>query len=166
MKEIFLKKHLRLQNVNREPWYEKVLKKEPNIKWRILTFDCMLYVIIMSHMSFRMIQHSIVCLNVKGCLARGRCYIWSLSDSNRIRTHNHLVCKQTLNHLAKQASLAICLSVPLRTKWLWVRIPLLSLDFLFFKISFLLGISTDAMFLGISGSLISTSFFFCNRLLC
>ena len=27
----------------------------------------------------------------------------SLSDSNGIRTHNHLVCKQTLNHLAKLA---------------------------------------------------------------
>ena len=25
------------------------------------------------------------------------------SDSNRIRTHNHLVCKQTPNHLAKLA---------------------------------------------------------------
>ena len=27
----------------------------------------------------------------------------TLGDSNRIRTHNHLVCKQTLNHLAKLA---------------------------------------------------------------
>ena len=34
-------------------------------------------------------------------------------DSNGIRTHNHLVRKRTLNHL--------------RTTWLWVRIPLLSL---------------------------------------
>ena len=51
----------------------------------------------------------------------------SLSDSNGIRTHNHLVCKQTLNHLAKLASLAKWLSIRLRTKWLWVRIPLLSL---------------------------------------
>ena len=31
--------------------------------------------------------------------ARNRCDIWSLSDSNGIRTHNHLVRKRTLNHL-------------------------------------------------------------------
>ena len=53
------------------------------------------------------------------------------SDSNAIRIHNHLVRKQTLNHLAKLASLAKWLSVCLRTKWLWVRIPLLSLNLLF-----------------------------------
>ena len=27
-------------------------------------------------------------------------HFWSLSDSNGIRTHNHLVRKRTLNHLA------------------------------------------------------------------
>ena len=78
-----------------------------------------LYVIIMSHTSFSMNLHSIVCLNVKELFAQSRRHILSLSDSNRIWTHNHLVCKQTLNHLAKLAKL--------RTKWLWVRIPLLSL---------------------------------------
>ena len=41
-----------------------------------------------------------------------------------IRTHNHLVRKRILSHLD---SLAKWLSVPLRTKWLWVRIPLQSL---------------------------------------
>ena len=40
------------------------------------------------------------CLNVKELLAGNRRYIWSLSDSNGIRTHNHLVRKRTLNHLA------------------------------------------------------------------
>ena len=50
-----------------------------------------------------------------------------LSDSNGIRTHHHLVRKRTLNHVTIQASLAKWLSVRLRTKWLWVRIPLLSL---------------------------------------
>ena len=50
-----------------------------------------------------------------------------MTDSNGIRTHNHLVRKQTLNHLAKLASLTKWLSVRLRTKCLWVRIPLLSL---------------------------------------
>ena len=43
-----------------------------------------------------------------------------LSDSNVIRTHNDLVRKRTLNHLAKHL-------VRLQSKWLWVRITLLSL---------------------------------------
>ena len=64
-----------------------------------------LYVIIMSRKRFRVNLHSIVCLNVKELLARSTCHIWSLSDSNVIRTHNHLVRKRTLNHLAK---LAVC----------------------------------------------------------
>ena len=45
--------------------------------------------------------HVQVCLNVKELLGWSRRHIWSLSDSNRIWTHNHLVRKQTLNHLAK-----------------------------------------------------------------
>ena len=59
----------------------------------------------MSRTSFRVNPDSLVCLNVKELLARSRRYIWSLSDSNEIRTHNHLVHKRTLNHLAKLASL-------------------------------------------------------------
>ena len=47
------------------------------------------------------------CLNVKQLLARNRRYIWSLSDWNGTRTHNHFVRKRTLNHL-------------------WVRVPLQS----------------------------------------
>ena len=43
-------------------------------------------------------------LNVKERLTPNRRDIWSLSDSNRIRTHNYLVRKRTLNHLAKQAN--------------------------------------------------------------
>ena len=50
-----------------------------------------------------------------------------ISDSNGIRTQNHLVRERTLNHLAKLPSLARWLSVGLRANWLWVRIPLLSL---------------------------------------
>ena len=41
------------------------------------------------------------CLNVKELLAWSRRKIWSLSDCNWTQTHNHLACKQTLNHLAK-----------------------------------------------------------------
>ena len=40
------------------------------------------------------------CLNVKELLARSRREIWRWSDCNWIRTHNHLVHKRTLNHLA------------------------------------------------------------------
>ena len=46
------------------------------------------------------------------------------SDSNGILTCNHLVRKWTLQHLA---NLAKWLSACLQTKWLWVRILLLSL---------------------------------------
>ena len=46
---------------------------------------------------------------------------WSLRNCNRARTHNHLVCKRTLNHLAKSWNFR------LRTKWLWVRALLQSL---------------------------------------
>ena len=66
-------------------------------------------------------------LNVKELLARKSIDIWGLSDSNRIRTHNHLVLKRTFNHLAKLASLNKWLIVCLGTKLLWVRIPLLLL---------------------------------------
>ena len=50
------------------------------------------------------------CLNVKELLAQNRRNIWSLSNSNGIRIHNHLV------------RLAKWLSVRLQTKWLWVQV--------------------------------------------
>ena len=70
------------------------------------------------------------CLIVNELFAGNRRNTWSLSDSNEIRTHSHLVRKRTPDHLAKPAnltSLVKWLSVRLRTKWLWVRIPLLPL---------------------------------------
>ena len=45
------------------------------------------------------------CLNVKELFARNRCNICSLSDCNETRTHNHLVRKRTLKHLAKLTKL-------------------------------------------------------------
>ena len=60
----------------------------------------------------------------------------TLSECNEIRTHNHLVYKRTLNHLAKLASLAKWLSVLLRTNWLWVQIPLQSLKLQMAECSF------------------------------
>ena len=41
------------------------------------------------------------CLNIKELLARSRREIWSLSDCNWTRTHNHLDHKRTLNHLVE-----------------------------------------------------------------
>ena len=83
---------------------------------------------------FRVNPHSVVCLNVMKLLAWSKRYIWSLRDSNKIWTHNHLVRKWShwlngwggLNDWT-QASLAKWLSVCLRTMWLWVWISLLSL---------------------------------------
>ena len=48
------------------------------------------------------------------------------SDSNDIRTHNHLIRKQTPNQLAKLVSLAKWLNICLQIKELWVWILLLS----------------------------------------
>ena len=56
------------------------------------------------------------CLNVKELLAWSRHHIWRLSDCNRTRL----------------ASLAKWLSVCLRTKWLWVPVPLQLLGMLLF----------------------------------
>ena len=42
-----------------------------------------------------------ICLSFKELLAWNRCDIWSLIDSNRIQTINHLVFERTLSHLAK-----------------------------------------------------------------
>ena len=66
-----------------------------------------LYVIIMSCTHFRVNLHS-SCLNTKELLAWNRHGIWSSSDSNWIQAHNHLVCKQILNHLAKLAKWLSC----------------------------------------------------------
>ena len=49
-----------------------------------------------------------ICLNVKELLVRSRREIWSLSDCNWTRTHNHLVHKRTLSHLAKLANWLSC----------------------------------------------------------
>ena len=73
------------------------------LRGEFLSVRCIwLYVIIISCTRFGVNLHSIVCLSVKELLARSMRHIWSC-DSNGIRTHNHLVCKQTLNHLAKLA---------------------------------------------------------------
>ena len=67
-----------------------------------------LYVLIMSRTCFRVSPHFIVALNVKELLVRNRHEIWSLSNCNWTRTHNHLVHKRTLNHLAKLVKWLSC----------------------------------------------------------
>ena len=74
------------------------------------------------------------CQNVKELLAWNRRNIWRLSECNGTRTHNHLV-----NHLAKLAFLAKWLSVRLWTKWLWVWVPLQSLNIQEFTCFFVFG---------------------------
>ena len=48
------------------------------------------------------------CLNVKKLLPWNRLVIWRLRNCNRTRTHNRLVCKQTLNHLVKLTKWLSC----------------------------------------------------------
>ena len=79
------------------------------LRCEYLSLQCIwLYVIIMSCTRFRVNQHSIVWPNVKELLAWRREYIWNLSDSNDIRTHNYLVRNRTLNHLAKMTKWMSC----------------------------------------------------------
>ena len=68
----------------------------------------LLHVIIMSRRTSRVNLRSMIFLNVKELLARCRCHIWRLSDSNGIGIHNYLVRKQKLNHLAKLAKWLRC----------------------------------------------------------
>ena len=63
------------------------------------------------------------CLNFKELLTGNRRHIWSLSDCNGTRSHNHFVQERRINYLDKLlqfAKLAKWLSVRLQTKWLWV----------------------------------------------
>ena len=86
--------------------------------------QCMNCMLLWCHVHVSEWIYALCCLNVKELFAQNRRDIWRLSDCNRSWTRDHLVRKRTLNHLAK---LAKWLSVRLQTKWLWVRIPLLSL---------------------------------------
>ena len=96
----------------RGKWYYKIEQVLPNganfIKKWVNSYEVMqyianernkgkrLYVTVMSRTSFKVNPHSIVCPECQGTSCSR-----SLSDRHRIRTHNHLVRKRTLNHLAK-----------------------------------------------------------------
>ena len=63
------------------------------------------------------------CLDVKEILARNKRDIWSLSDSNRIRTPNYLICERTIIDLAKWSVPMIelyCEYLSVRCIWLYV----------------------------------------------
>ena len=62
-------------------------------------------------------------LNVKELLARSRREIRSLSDCNWNRTQNHLVRKQTFNHLAKVTKLVLGSSPVAVTYVKWGQYP-------------------------------------------
>ena len=70
-------------------------------------------------------------LNVSLCFFYYYFYFESMkfrsSRSQQLDSNNHLVHKQTLNHLAKLTSLAKWLSVHLWTKWMWVQVQLQSI---------------------------------------
>ena len=90
------------------PFMAVVLYKKSVIFLRFsiyLFLDCMFL-----HVKYGFQSESTLysCLDVKELLAQSRHEIWSLSDCNWTRTHNHLVYKQTLNHLAKLAKWGSC----------------------------------------------------------
>ena len=102
-----------------EPWWASN-GKSPKIVWLFNAFKTIKHLTMalktifiavcyyhITHM-FQSESTLYICLNVKEVYAWNKRIAWS--DSNRIRTHNHFVCKQTLNHLAKVASLAYELS--------------------------------------------------------
>ena len=98
------------KNSEKDKSLSRVVPEFPNI-----TLD--LHVLITSSTHFRVNPHSVV-----AWMSRN-----SLTDSKWTRIHNHLICKQTLNHLARLATLAKWLSVCLWTKRLWVQVQLQSL---------------------------------------
>ena len=73
------------------------------IYFQVFQYNCMF---LSCQIRFQSESTLYICLNVNELLARRRREIWSLSDCNWIRIHNHLVRKRTLNHLAKLAVLA------------------------------------------------------------
>ena len=95
-----------------------VLQKNKNKMSSKILLACKTSTVCYCHFTYAFQSESTLyrCLNVKELLARNKCDIWSLIDCNRTRTYNHLVHKRTLNHLAKLASLAKCLSVRL-----WIK---------------------------------------------
>ena len=66
--------------------------------------ECSYHVMYMFQSEFKLYR----CMNAKELLAWNRHVIWSLYGCNGTWTHNHSVCKRTLNHLAKIAKWLSC----------------------------------------------------------
>ena len=91
--------------------YSTILPKWPN-DWAV--FRVLIFTVHLAVCSFHVTYafqngYTILsCQNVKELLARSRCTLSGWSDCNRIRTHNHLVLKPTLNHSAKLTKWLSC----------------------------------------------------------
>ena len=89
-------------------WTLNHLANWPN-NWSVLwVLICTLHLTVCSyHVMYAFQSESTLygCLNVKELLAWKRHEIWSLSDCSWTPTHNHLVRKRILNHLAKLANI-------------------------------------------------------------
>ena len=104
--------------LQRDYWEENIAKF---LKTSIFKDICKRATVCSCHVTYALQSESTLCscLNFKKLLAQSRREIWSLSNCNWTRTHNPLVHKWALNHLAKLVSLAKWLSVCLWTKWLF-----------------------------------------------
>ena len=96
----------------------------------VITVDCMF---LPCHVCISEWIHTLWLPEWQEFFAWIKCEIWSLSDCNWTQSHNHLVLKKTLNHLAKLASLAKWLSVCLQTNWLWIQVQLKLLSIIFLQ---------------------------------
>ena len=113
----YLKCKLQERNSNlqpRSPWTKTQPKRSDY--WVVLwVLICTIHLpVCYHHLTYVFQRESTLfsCLNVKEPLIRKRLDIWHLPDSNRIWTHNHLVCKPTLNHLAKPTKWSGCVVSP------------------------------------------------------
>ena len=97
LKQITFKEHLRNHLL-----YSFSLAAKVNSKLFIV---CML---LSCYIRFSEPIHTLYFLQCQEFLARNRRDIWSLSEYNETRTHNHLVHKGTLNHLVKPTKWLSC----------------------------------------------------------
>ena len=100
-------------------------------KWLSYVVSTMHLAVCSYHIAYAFQSESILysCVNVKKLLARNRRKICSLSDCNGTWTHKHLVCKRTLNHLAKLAKW-------LSSVLLWVLIRTVHLSVCFYHVTY------------------------------
>ena len=116
--EIWAHKHF----VNKHSTISQTGPKNWAVLWVLI---CMVHLTVSDyHVTYVFPSESTLCrcLNAKELLAWNRRDIWSLSDSNGIQIHKHLVHKRTLNHLAKLAkNIELCCEyLSLWCIWLYV----------------------------------------------